>query len=1011
MSRPVSLLLAPAVIALACLSAPLRGAAEAPRVQVQLAPDPVGLDELATLTLRVDSQGFQLSDVEPKFDLEDFSVAAGPFRSQSQSWVNGVTSSTTQLVWQLQPRAVGTAKVLHIQVLLDGVAHPLHEAALRVVEHAPATRRQPQQRRRQSPFPGLFDQDPFGIFGEAQPRPSRALPKVRVHSLAAPSGAWVGEQIDWRLVLDTQTDISGFQPREIPDFHGFWARDVERPDHQQPEWIQESGERFGRVIMMERLLYPLRPGNFEIRPLRVDVVARQTQLGFFSPLARDEPMLLRTEPIQLTVRPLPAGAPPNFAGVVGPTSLIAQLDRSAIATGGAANLTLTADGPGHLQGIAPPALEVPSGLRAFPPSSDSSEKWSGGRWMTTVRWRYVVVADRAGTYRVPAASIPYFDPATASYRSAASSPLILAVTAAATTAERTPRTPAPGRAAADSQPSGRRPVAAGRWTTATMATWVGLALLGGAGIATLASRRRPKSTPLRQLRDELQAARRRTAPRDAAQAIEAAWRAFLAARYELPRSLPRAQWANHLVSRGVEPSSIEELESLFADLRLLEYAPELSDVEGLRSELLRPVGSAGAPLPLNARYATEIAYLVYLRGVATNSTTHVSQMVDVLSLDPKNLERFLERRRATPPHFPLEMDLAANLAEVLRRANEFVPSQAGSILLDDPRQKSLDRKLNLLTFLAVFGERAETLIGKTMPANRGIAGHVYRTGRAYFTSDAAIDPHFDSHIDRSTEYSTRSLVAIPIRIETEVCGVLELLNRQGAVAYGAGDRDLLEIFAGYISISIQNVLDGRLAQEYAKRDNLTGLFNDRFLHSALEDAVTTCLREDENLSVLFLDLDYFKLINDTHGHLVGSQVLREVGELLNERFKAPRAIIARYGGDEFVIARPGLDAPQAFDLAERMRVAIVDQVFCTRPGDICSEVLNLSGLTCSIGVSTRARTQSGGDGDKDTKRSLLREADAAMYRAKSEGRNRVALASHDDDAIIESRSLTPPKGA
>ena len=175
-------------------------------------------------------------------------------------------------------------------------------------------------------------------------------------------------------------------------------------------------------------------------------------------------------------------------------------------------------------------------------------------------------------------------------------------------------------------------------------------------------------------------------------------------------------------------------------------------------------------------------------------------MVDVVSLDPLALEKFLERQRANPPHFPLEMSLADNLVEVLRKANQFVPSEAGSILLDDPRSKHRDRRLNSLTFLAAFGVRAESILGQMIPSNHGIAGHVYQTGQAYFTSDAAHDPMFDASIDKETSYSTRSLIAIPIRINVDVCGVLELLNRQGSGSYSDHDRNLLEIFADYIAI-------------------------------------------------------------------------------------------------------------------------------------------------------------------------------------------------------------------
>src|SRR3954454_16829554 len=293
------------------------------------------------------------------------------------------------------------------------------------------------------------------------------------------------------------------------------------------------------------------------------------------------------------------------------------------------------------------------------------------------------------------------------------------------------------------------------------------------------------------------------------------------------------------------------------------------------------------------------------------------------SLEPVQLERFLERRRANP-NFPLELSLAENLVEVLRRANGFVPSAAGSILLDDPSDKKEDRRQNTLTFIAAFGEKSSCLVGATIPADQGIAGRVYLTGEAYSTPYAPSDRFFYRGMDEQTRYQTESLVAIPIRIGQEVCGVLELINRRDAPGYSQEDRNLLEIFAGYISISIQNVLDGRQAQEIAKRDNLTGLYNDRYLHIALADSIRRCKAEGKDMAVLFLDLDYFKHVNDTHGHLAGSQVLRDVGRLLRRKVKPFGGIPARYGGDEFVLLLPGADLEAAIDVAEEVRLAIVD---------------------------------------------------------------------------------------
>ncbi len=361
------------------------------------------------------------------------------------------------------------------------------------------------------------------------------------------------------------------------------------------------------------------------------------------------------------------------------------------------------------------------------------------------------------------------------------------------------------------------------------------------------------------------------------------------------------------------------------------------------------------------------------------------------SLEPVQLERFLERRRANPS-FPLELSLAENLVEVLRRANGFVPSAAGSILLDDPSNKQEDRRRNSLTFIAAFGDKSSCLVGQVIPADQGIAGRVYLTGQAYSTPYAPGDRFFFRGMDEQTRYQTESLVAIPIRIGTEVCGVLELINRCDAPGYSQEDRNLLEIFAGYISISIQNVLDGRQAQEIAKRDNLTGLYNDRYLHIALTETIGRCRAEAVDLALLFLDLDYFKHVNDTHGHLAGSQVLREVGHLLRRRVKRANGIPARYGGDEFVLLLPASDLDSAIDMAEEIRAAIVGSTFCAGPGDIQPDPLSLKGITCSIGVATLQQHLEPDLTLDAAKSTLLRLADAAMYVAKETGRNKTALA-------------------
>ncbi len=364
-------------------------------------------------------------------------------------------------------------------------------------------------------------------------------------------------------------------------------------------------------------------------------------------------------------------------------------------------------------------------------------------------------------------------------------------------------------------------------------------------------------------------------------------------------------------------------------------------------------------------------------------------MLAVYTLDNRRLENFLERHKAYYAYSG-EIDIDVFLREILQKANEFVPSEAGSILLDDPLTKSNeDRMENELVFIATFGADAETRLSRRINARTGIAGHVYATGLTYMTEDVIGDPYFYPTFDMAAEFNTKSALCVPIRIESAVCGVLELVNRTGSQAFQEKDRRLLEIFADYTAISIQNLLDARRAHEVAKRDGLTGLFNERYLHLRLTQELSRISRDGGDLSLIFLDLDYLKSVNDRHGHLAGSQVLREVGYVLKRTVTDERATLTRYGGDEFVLILPGHTLREGMEVAEAVRHAIRTTTFVPRPYGFNNPALNLQGvITASLGVSSIRANATPAASVEQQKNELLRAADSALYEAKERGKDR-----------------------
>ena len=182
----------------------------------------------------------------------------------------------------------------------------------------------------------------------------------------------------------------------------------------------------------------------------------------------------------------------------------------------------------------------------------------------------------------------------------------------------------------------------------------------------------------------------------------------------------------------------------------------------------------------------------------------------------------------------------------------------------------------------------------------------------------------------------------------------------------------------------QDDLDARFQEEVRYRiayDQLTGLLNKESLYVALDSELRRCVRHERPLSILMMDLDRFKSVNDTHGHLMGSFVLAELGRLLTRRFRSTD-VAARYGGEEFVAYLAELPLEEALQVAGRIREAVESHRFSRTRTTGAEQSLQ---ITISIGVSESPRHGT-------TREELIAAADQALYRAKAEGRNRVCPA-------------------
>ncbi len=257
-------------------------------------------------------------------------------------------------------------------------------------------------------------------------------------------------------------------------------------------------------------------------------------------------------------------------------------------------------------------------------------------------------------------------------------------------------------------------------------------------------------------------------------------------------------------------------------------------------------------------------------------------------------------------------------------------------------------------------------------ANKSVVGDVFRTGAPYINNGYS----FELRVPFSKEsVLIRSILCYPLQRRGEKVGVVEILNKVGGV-FTEQDQAFIETLVSPLTVAVRNVQMFEKAERLTVTDDLTKLYNYRYLMQYLDAEVRRCLRYKKKVSLLFIDIDGFKRINDTFGHLVGSQALAEMGQVFR-RILRETDVVGRYGGDEFVIVLPETPLNGALVIAERIRKKVEDYEFIAQD-------LNIR-LTVSLGVANCPKHTLTAEG-------LIKKADAAMYRAKELSKNSIKVA-------------------
>lgn len=296
-----------------------------------------------------------------------------------------------------------------------------------------------------------------------------------------------------------------------------------------------------------------------------------------------------------------------------------------------------------------------------------------------------------------------------------------------------------------------------------------------------------------------------------------------------------------------------------------------------------------------------------------------------------------------------------------------------SVLLCDP-----DHEVRHLLIAA--GCRPEELAGVSLvDALTGIAPHYTSLREPWLGPYSAADHQLI--FGRGVEPA--SIALIPLERQGRLMGSLNLGSADPDRYTRSHGTDFLTHLGVIASFALENAVNRARLLRSGITDVLTGWHNRRYLQTRLREELARSRRDGSSLTLLLIDIDHFKRVNDNHGHMAGDRVLTEVAQRIESRIRASD-VAARYGGEEFVLLLPDTDPAAARSLAERLRAAVADEPVTLPDGTKLQ-------LTISAGLAAAAP----GRADEDLKTladSLLARADVALYEAKSAGRDRVAAA-------------------
>ena len=423
------------------LAATGAAAAQAQDVEVsaKASPDPMGTAEELAFTITVTgAPPDAVQTPSPPVTRGLALTRPMPTRRTEVVFVNGTLRRTVRLTWRYRPVRAGVVRILPVEVVVGSQTVRTADLSVDVVPHRQRLARPPQGTapHAAAPRPNASPDDASRGPDEGPPLTERDL---FIRAVAETTAVYQNEPVtvEYRLYFRPGIQLRHSRLASPWDAAGFWREELDVDARPIPRTVTRNGQRYRTIALKRVAVFPTRPGTLRVDPLQITTEAEVQggrsgtggRLGqLFGLRSGYQRVTLASEALALTARPLPPGAPDGFAGAVGRFTMTAQADAPAVQVGEAVRLSVTVEGTGNLAMLEPPAFAQPPDAEVYDPEVDLQIDRTRMQVTGRKTFTYVLVPDAAGTLRLPALALPYFDPDAETYRVARTAPLAVRVT-------------------------------------------------------------------------------------------------------------------------------------------------------------------------------------------------------------------------------------------------------------------------------------------------------------------------------------------------------------------------------------------------------------------------------------------------------------------------------------------------------------------------------------------------------------------------------------------------------